>query len=60
MKNEEASIVEETQIQEKGEDVLDLFLSSGTTTYVAKKYKRDWIGIEQDKEYIKIAKQRMK
>ncbi len=44
----------------KGDIVLDPFLGSGTTTYVAKKYGRDWIGIEQDKEYIKITKQRMK
>ncbi|SMN01999.1 Modification methylase [uncultured Candidatus Thioglobus sp.] len=44
----------------KGDIVLDPFLGSGTTTYVAKKYKRDWIGIEQDKEYTKIARQRMK
>ena len=44
----------------KGDVVLDPFLGSGTTTYIAKKYKRDWIGIEQDKEYTKIAKNRMK
>jgi len=44
----------------KGDVVLDPFLGSGTTTYVAKKYGRDWIGIEQDKEYVRIAKQRMK
>ena len=40
--------------------ILDPFLGSGTTTYVAKKYGRRWIGIEHNKEYIKIAKQRMK
>lgn len=44
----------------KGDVVLDPFLGSGTTTYVAKKYGRDWIGIEQDKEYVRIAKERMK
>ncbi len=44
----------------KGEVVLDPFLGSGTTTYVAKKYGRDWIGIEQDEGYVRIAKQRMK
>ena len=32
---------------------------SGTTTFVAKKYSREWIGIEQNKEYVKIAKKRM-
>ena len=26
---------------------------------LAKKYERKWIGIEQDKEYVKIAKERM-
>ncbi len=40
--------------------VLDPFLGSGTTTYVAKKYGRKWIGIEKEKKYIKIIKQRMK
>ncbi len=44
----------------KGDIVLDPFLGSGTTTYVAQKYGRNWIGIEQDKEYVKIAKKRMK
>ena len=44
----------------KGDIVLDPFLGSGTTTYVAKKYGRKWIGIEQDKEYAKIARKRMK
>lgn len=45
---------------QKGNIVLDPFLGSGTTTYVAKKYGRKWIGIEQDKGYVKIAKKRMK
>lgn len=44
----------------KGDVVLDPFLGSGTTTFVAKKYGREWIGIEQDKEYTKIAKKRMR
>lgn len=45
----------------KKEDiVLDPFLGSGTTTFVAKKYGRQWIGIEQNKEYVKIAQKRMK
>ncbi len=44
----------------EGDVVLDPFLGSGTTTYVAKKYNRKWIGIEQNKEYIRIARQRMK
>ena len=44
----------------KGDVVLDPFLGSGTTTFIAKKYDRKWIGIEQNKEYVKIAKRRMK
>ena len=44
----------------KGDIVLDPFLGSGTATFIAKKYGRSWIGIEQDKEYTKIAKKRMK
>jgi site-specific DNA-methyltransferase (adenine-specific) len=44
----------------KGNIVLDPFLGSGTTAYIAKKYGRDWIGIEQDKQYVKIAEERMK
>ena len=43
----------------KGDIVLDPFLGSGTTAYVAKKYGRRWIGIEQDKMYVKFARQRM-
>ena len=44
---------------QKGDIVLDPFLGSGTTAYVAKKYGRRWIGIEQDKMYVKFARQRM-
>lgn len=43
----------------KGELVLDPFLGSGTTTYIAKKYGRDWIGIDLEKKYIEAAKKRM-
>ncbi len=44
----------------EGDIVLDPFLGSGTTTYVAKKYSRRWIGIDKSMDYVKIAKQRMK
>jgi site-specific DNA-methyltransferase (adenine-specific)/modification methylase len=44
----------------KGDLVLDPFLGSGTTTYVAKKYGRNWIGIEREKKYVKAATERMK
>jgi DNA modification methylase len=40
--------------------VLDPFFGSGTTAVVAEKFNREWIGIEINKEYIKIAKKRLK
>lgn len=43
----------------KKDTVLDPFLGSGTTTYVAKKLERNWIGIERDNKYFNIATQRM-
>lgn len=43
-----------------GDIVLDPFLGSGTTTYVAKKLRRNWIGIEKDREYFKVAENRMR
>ena len=43
----------------KGDIVLDPFFGTGTTGYIADKYNRKWIGIEIEKEYIKIAKERI-
>jgi site-specific DNA-methyltransferase (adenine-specific)/modification methylase len=43
----------------KGGVVLDPFLGSGTTTAVAEKLGRKWIGIEQDESYVKMAQKRM-
>lgn len=40
----------------KGDTVLDPFMGSGTTAFVAQKYGRDFIGIEKDKKYIEAAK----
>ena len=40
--------------------ILDPFLGSGTTAVVAKKLKRNFIGIELNPEYVKIAKRRIK
>jgi DNA modification methylase len=39
---------------------LDIFIGSGTTAVVAKKLKRNWLGIELNPEYIKIAEARIK
>ena len=44
----------------KGDIILDPFLGSGTTAVVAKKLQRNFIGIEQDKEYVSLAKKRLK
>lgn len=39
--------------------VLDPFLGSGTTAYVAKKYGRRWIGIEKNRVYVEAAEKRL-
>ena len=39
--------------------VLDPFLGSGTTGFVAKRNQRDFIGIELNPEYLEIARQRI-
>ena len=44
----------------KGDIILDPFLGSGTTAVITKKLQRNFIGIEQDKEYISLAKKRLK
>lgn len=43
----------------KGDIVLDPFLGSGTTAFVAQQLGRKWIGVETDDKYIKIAKKRI-
>lgn len=43
-----------------GDTVLDPFLGSGTTAFVAKKYNRHYIGIEREEKYIKVARERLK
>ena len=40
--------------------VLDPFMGAGTTAVVANKLKRDWVGMELNEEYIKIAKERIR
>ncbi|MEW5871099.1 MAG: site-specific DNA-methyltransferase [Chloroflexota bacterium] len=42
-----------------GDLVLDPFFGSGTTGAVAKNLHRHWIGIEQDRDYIEIARERI-
>ena len=42
-----------------GDMLLDPFFGSGTTGAVAKKLGRNWIGIERDKKYVKVAQQRI-
>ena len=43
-----------------GDIVLDPFMGSGTTGTVAKKLKRNFIGVEKEDFYIKIANERIK
>jgi DNA modification methylase len=43
----------------QGDVVLDPFFGTGTTGAVAKKLKRNYIGIERELEYIKLAKNRI-
>jgi modification methylase len=43
-----------------GELVLDPFFGSGTTGVVARRLGRDFIGIERDKSYIAVAKERLR
>ncbi|HQU36990.1 MAG TPA: DNA methyltransferase, partial [Anaerolineales bacterium] len=44
---------------QRGDLILDPFFDSGTTGAVAKKLGRNWIGIERDKKYIKVAQKRI-
>ena len=43
----------------EGETVLDFTMGSGTTGMAAKNLKRDFIGIELDKEYFELASERI-
>jgi site-specific DNA-methyltransferase (adenine-specific) len=43
----------------RGDVVLDPFVGSGTTTAVAKRLGRKWVGIEKDRTYFKVSEKRM-
>ena len=43
----------------KGDYILDPFVGSGTTGVVAKRLGRKFIGIDSEKDYLKIAKLRL-
>lgn len=43
----------------EGDVVFDPFLGSGTTSVVAKKLGRHYIGIEREKEYVALAERRL-
>ncbi len=44
----------------EGDCVLDPFIGSGTTAVVADRLNRNWIGIELSKDYVQLAKIRIK
>ena len=43
----------------EGDVVLDPFMGSGTTAYVAQRLGRKWIGIELNPEYAEIIKNKI-
>jgi modification methylase len=42
-----------------GDVVLDPFFGTGTTGAVARRLQRRWIGIERERDYVKVARQRI-
>ena len=46
-------------VSKEGDTVLDPFMGSGTTGVACKKLNRNFIGIELNEEYIKIAEARI-
>ncbi len=44
---------------DKGDVIIDPFIGSGTTAVAAKKLKRNWVGIENNKEYLDLANKRI-
>lgn len=47
-------------LSNEGDVVLDPFMGSGSTGVSSKKLKRNFIGIELDKDYVEISKKRIK
>jgi hypothetical protein len=47
-------------VSREGHTVLDPFMGSGTTGIACKNLNRDFIGIEKDEEYVKIAEARIR
>jgi modification methylase len=43
----------------KGDIVLDPFFGTGTTGAVARRLGREWIGIEREQRYVRVARQRI-
>jgi modification methylase len=43
----------------RGDVVLDPFFGTGTTGAVARRLGRNWIGIEREKRYVKVARERI-
>ncbi len=43
----------------KGDLILDPFMGSGTTAVVANALERNWIGIEKEEKYVKLAQKRL-
>jgi modification methylase len=48
-----------TACSKPGDVVLDPFFGSGTTGAVARRLHRNWIGIERDVDYVRIARERI-
>ena len=44
---------------DEGDIVIDPFMGSGTTAVAAMQLNRDWIGIDNNKEYINLANKRI-
>jgi DNA modification methylase len=48
------------EFSNEGDVILDPFLGSGTTAVAAKQLRRNFIGVEIDREYVAIARERLK